>query len=131
MVRNDFLDDDLDVEETRPGSIVVKAVKYREVITCNVVDSVTKQWLRRPLYGGLLCENNIQSFCRDLLVEAMLQVEAAGYPVVMHVHDEILSEVDKGFGSLEEFIKIMEIVPTWATNMPIKAAGWEGMRFRK
>jgi len=131
MVKDDFLDDDADVEEMRPGSIVVKAVKYREVITCNVVDSVTKQWVRRPLYGGLLCENNIQSFCRDLLVEAMLRVEAAGYSVVMHVHDEILSEVDKGFGSLEEFIKIMEIVPAWATNMPIKAAGWEGMRFRK
>ena len=121
MVRNDFLDED---EQEAKDS-------YREVITCNVVDSVTKQWLRRPLYGGLLCENNIQSFCRDLLVEAMLRVEAAGYSVVMHVHDEILSEVDKGFGSLEEFIKIMEIVPAWATNMPIKASGWEGMRFRK
>lgn len=124
MVKDTFLEDDIAIEE--PGQ-----VKYKEVITCNVVDSVTKQWLRRPLYGGLLCENNIQSFCRDLLVEAMLRVEQAGYFVVMHVHDEILSEVDKGFGSLAEFIKIMEIVPAWATNMPIKAAGWEGQRFRK
>lgn len=124
MVKDAFLEDDIAIEE--PGQ-----VKYKEIITCNVVDSVTKQWVRRPLYGGLLCENNIQSFCRDLLVEAMLRVEKAGYFVVMHVHDEILSEVDKGFGSLAEFIKIMEIVPAWATNMPIKAAGWEGQRFRK
>lgn len=103
----------------------------KRTVTCRTVDSVTKQWIRRPVYGGLLCENIVQSFCRDLLAEALLRVEAAGYKVVMHVHDEIISEVDENFGSLEEFCKLMEFVPPWAEGMPIKAEGWVGKRFRK
>jgi len=121
-VRNEFLDpDEFDAEGKD---------QYRDILTCYTMTD-KNQWVRRPLYGGLLCENNIQSFCRDLLFEAGLRVEAAGYPVVLHVHDELLSETDRNFGSLKEFVRIMEVLPTWADGMPVKAAGWEGMRFRK
>jgi DNA polymerase len=122
-VRNEFLDPDEHDSEGKD--------QYRDILTCYTVDSKTNQWVRRPLYGGLLCENNIQSFCRDLLFEAGLRVEAAGYPIVLHVHDELLSETNRNFGSLKEFVKLMEILPAWATGMPVKAVGWEGMRFRK
>ena len=36
----------------------------------------------------------------------MLRIEAAGYPIVLHVHDEIVCEVPIGFGSVEEFTRV-------------------------
>lgn len=103
----------------------------KEVITYYTVDSMTKQWVRRPAYGGLLCENNTQAMCRDIMAQAMVRCEDAGYPVVLHAHDEIVSEVPEGTGDLDAFCKILIEVPTWATGMPIASDGWVGKRYRK
>jgi hypothetical protein len=82
-------------------------------------------------YGGLWTENIVQAIARDLLAEAMLRLEAAGYPIVLTVHDEIVAEVPNGFGSLEEFKRIMIEPPAWAAGMPIAAKVREGLRFSK
>ena len=83
-------------------------------------------------HGGVLTENVVQAASRDILAEAMLRVDAAGYPIVMHVHDEIVAEVDPGFGSVAELEAIMQQRPTWAADWPIRAAGgWRGKRYRK
>lgn len=89
-------------------------------------------WVRRETYGGRIVENICQAVARDILAAAMLRVEAAGYPIVLHVHDEIVSEVLKGFGSIEEYEALMMIREPWFSTWPIKAAGgWRGRRFRK
>lgn len=89
-------------------------------------------WMRLETYGGKLTENIIQAIARDILVYSMLNIEASGYPIVLHVHDEIASEVPLGFGSLEEFERIMSVLPEWASDWPIKATGgWRGKRYRK
>lgn len=89
-------------------------------------------WMRRDTYGGKLCENVVQAAARDVLANSLLNLEAAGYSVVMHVHDEVVSEVPKGFGSVQEFERIMSTMPEWCKDWPIKAAGgWRGLRYRK
>jgi DNA polymerase len=82
-------------------------------------------------YGGLWTENIVSGIARDLLAEAMLRIEAAGYPIVLHVHDEIVCEVPEGFGGTEEFTKLMTRKPAWALELPIAAKAWTGSRYTK
>jgi DNA polymerase len=87
-------------------------------------------------YSGKLCENVVQAVARDIQRYAMLNLEKAGYPVVLHVYDEDVCEIVKGFGSIEEMEKVMATMPPWAAYKgrpwPIRAAGgWRGRRYRK
>ena len=100
-------------------------------VTFEGVNSVTHKWERQQAYGGKWCENAVQAICRDLLANAMLNLEAAGYSIVLSVHDEIVAEVPEEFGSTEEFEEIMCRLPDWANGFPIKAEGWRAKRFQK
>lgn len=91
----------------------------------------TTQWGRVVTRGSKIVENVTQAFCRDLLVEAMLRLDQAGFNLVAHIHDEILAEERIGKRDIHQFCQIMEEVPAWATGMPIAAEGWTGKRFRK
>jgi DNA polymerase len=82
-------------------------------------------------YAGTWTENIVSGIARDLLAAAMLRVEAAGYPIVLHVHDELVCEVPIGFGSVEEFTHLMTRKPAWALDLPITASAWTGPRYRK
>lgn len=89
-------------------------------------------WMRLETYGPKLTENVVQAVSRDLLVNSMLNLDRAGYPIVLHVHDEIVAEVPKGWGGVEEFEQIMGQMPEWAAGWPVRAAGgWRGLRYRK
>lgn len=88
-------------------------------------------WVRMETYGGRLFENVVQATARDIMAHAVVKLEAAGYPVVLRVHDEVAAEVPNGFGSLEEFERILTDLPDWAKGWPIRAAGWEGVRYHK
>ena len=91
-----------------------------------------KGWMRLETYGGRLWENIVQAVARDILTNAMPALEAAGYHLVLHVHDEPIAEVPLGYGTISEFERIMCTMPTWAKGWPINATGgWRGRRFRK
>jgi DNA polymerase len=93
------------------------------------VDGVsTRRWARLSAYGGLLAENVTQAMCRDLLAEAMLRLDAHGYPIALTVHDEIVVEAPHGFGSPEEVRQIVSEVPEWAKGFPIAVGKIERQR---
>lgn len=103
----------------------------RPAVEISHENQVTRQWERSALYGGLLVENEVQAISRDVMAEGMLAVEANAYPLILTVHDEIVSEREKGGGSVEEFIGLMSKTPEWAPGLPIAAEGWRGERYRK
>jgi DNA polymerase len=105
--------------------------EMKDCVTYNTVNSVSKKWVRTNTYGGKLAENITQAVCRDLMAHAMLALEDSGYPIVLTVHDEIISEVPEGFGSVEEFENIMSYTPGWADGFPVDAKGWRGKRYKK
>lgn len=89
-------------------------------------------WIRMDTYGGKLTENVVQATARDILVHAIVKLWRAGYRTVLHVYDEIVAEVKKGWGSVEEFERVMSEMPEWAEGWPVRAAGgWRGRRYRK
>lgn len=101
-------------------------------ITFMGVDSKTKQWCRKGTYGGRLTENVTQAIARDIFCHGMKNVDAAGYPIVLHTHDEMISEVPIGYGSVEEYERLMTDCPDWCSDWPIRAdGGWRGKRYRK
>jgi len=95
------------------------------------VDNKTRQWVKYALYGGLITENIVQALARDMMLFGMESLEAAGYEVVMDVHDEIINESPNDFGSIEEVERIMRQIPEWLAGCPINAEGWRGERYRK
>lgn len=113
---------------------IVRKEKFgsmQDCITFWAMDSMTNQWKLQETYGGKLVENVTQGVARDLMAHAMMNLEEAGYKIVMHVHDEIVAEVDEGKKSLEEFERIMATTPKWAKGLPVKAEGWRGKRYKK
>lgn len=89
-------------------------------------------WIRMDTWGGRLVENIVQATARDILRRATINLESAGYPVVLHVYDEIVAEVPEGLGSVEQFEQIMGTMPEFAAGWPVRAkGGWRGRRYRK
>jgi DNA polymerase bacteriophage-type len=95
------------------------------------VDSVTGKWGLQETYGGKLVENATQAVARDVLAEALVRLDDAGWPIVLHVHDEAVTETPVDFGSTEELEQRMSSLPVWAQDLPVSAEGWSEERYRK
>lgn len=89
------------------------------------------RWIRETTYGGKLVENITQAVSRDVMMEAWLRAEEAGYKIVGTVHDELIAENDPFFGKDNELDDLMRIRPKWCSDAPINAEGWAGRRYRK
>ena len=102
-----------------------------ECVKIEGTDSKTKQWVVKEIYGGWMVESIVQAVARDIMAYGMHKLDAAGYELILTVHDEIISEREKRRGSLDEYIELMTTLPPWAEGLPIAADGFEGMRYGK
>ncbi|MCH3964576.1 MAG: DNA polymerase [Clostridium sp.] len=91
----------------------------------------TKKWERIESYGSKFAENIVQAISRDILAEAMLKLAAHGFEIVMHVHDEVVIEVQNKISSVEEVCRIMSETPAWAKGLILNADGYECEFYKK
>ena len=123
-----------------------RALNYPEARVCKVktpwgemkngvqvmtVNSLTRKWEQTTISPGTFTENVVQAVSRDLMISSMFRLEEHGYPVLLTVHDEVVSEVDEGYGSVAEYEALVAATPDWAAGLPVKAEGWSGKRYRK
>lgn len=98
------------------------------------VDQSSKKWKPIETYGGKLVENCVQAIARDCLAFAIDNLERNGFPIVFHVHDEVVIDV-KRFADdetmLEKVKTVMSAPIPWAEGLPLNADGWVGEFFKK
>lgn len=95
------------------------------------VNQTTKQWTQLETYGGKLVENVVQAIARDCLAAAIEHLEEAGFPVVFHVHDEVVIDCPESRADLDAVVQIMTQPIPWAADLPLNADGWVGDFFKK
>jgi len=128
------------VETTTPWGKVKDTLTFRTELIgearkkAKIIDDPLNggNWFRVSTYGGSLSENVTQAVARDLLAEGMVRIDPK-WPVVMHVHDEIVVEINENATHATPMIveNEMKKVPKWATGLPIAVEGWRGRRYRK
>lgn len=95
-------------------------------------NQTTRKWEKTETWGGRLVENIVQAFARDILAEAMLRLEDAGYPVVFSVHDECIVEAPEG-SRWEDVAEIMGQPVSWAPDLAryLRADGYSTRFYKK
>jgi DNA polymerase len=102
-------------------------------ISYRVIDQKTSKWVFTETYGGKLIENAVQAISRDILVTSMKELAKHGFIINMHVHDEVICEVDEliGDSELTRMENIMKQPIDWAPDLVLGAAGYVTKYYRK
>ena len=90
----------------------------------------TAGWVKKDTWGGKLVENIVQAVARDCLAVAMDRLDAAGYEIVFHVHDEVVAEAPEG-SNWEDMAEIMAQPIEWAPGLLLRADGYDTKFYRK
>jgi DNA polymerase len=93
-------------------------------------DQQTKKWTVLNTYGGKLVENSVQAIARDCLAVTLMKLDQAGYPIVLHVHDEVGAEVEDA-SQLDMMLDIMAQPIPWAPGLPLKGDGFTTQFYMK
>lgn len=102
----------------------------RDVLAFRTVQ-LSGRWDWSTAYGGLLAENAVQAISRDILAGAIRRLHARGARIVLHVHDEIVTEEPEETASIERLAEAMFAISPWLHGCPVVADGWIGQRYRK
>ena len=91
------------------------------------------KWDRIAGRGAHLVENIVQALTRDILKVGMMRLDAEGFPIIGHAHDEVIieSRVGDNYYTWERMREIMTRPIEWLPDFPLGAAGWSGAYYRK
>ena len=93
-------------------------------------NQTTRKWEKTGTWGGKLVENIVQAVARDCLAVALIRLEAAGYALTFHVHDEIIAEAPEG-SRWEDMAEIMGQPIDWAPGLLLRGDGYETKFYMK
>lgn len=91
------------------------------------------QWGRVKTYGGKMVENLCQAIARDVLAYNMAGINAV-WPVVLHVHDEVVCEVPQAMATpatLDKFQQLLCHNQPWAKGLPLSSSVEFMPRYKK
>jgi DNA polymerase len=135
-VRDEPLHFVLSGESGRAGSQVVRGAGHIAQVY-DIMNCGPRQRFVVASEGGDVfivhnCENIVQAVARDVFMVGMRNAEAAGYPVCIRVHDELITETpDTAEYNVDRLSALMATNPSWAAGLPLRAAGFETHRYRK
>jgi DNA polymerase I-like protein with 3'-5' exonuclease and polymerase domains len=98
-------------------------IRRGDDVICNL--STEDGFRESRLWGGLLTENVVSAVARDAFVWQLSRLEAAGWWIVLHCHDEYVLEVDHGV-DVNDVLALLREPPPWAPDLPLDASAWEG-----
>jgi DNA polymerase len=113
-----------------PGAHLVPG-KFDGTTDVAFFDNAHGGWTEKRAWFGVFVENVISATARDLLAAALKRIDAAGFAICLHVHDEVVTEVPEDFGDAETFHRLMVELPDWAAGLPIAAKVRVGKRYSK
>lgn len=108
-----------------PGQYSADALHYWGM------NQTSHKWQTVDTWGGKLVENCVQAIARDCLAENIERLKTAGYPIVFHVHDEVIIDATKEKANLKKVCQIMSQPIPWAPGLPLGADGWVGNYYTK
>jgi DNA polymerase len=90
-------------------------------------------WRRIESHGGVIIENIVQAIARDVLCVGMWRAHKAGFRIVGHAHDEVIARQRVGENKLswKYLCEVLSEGIDWAPKLPLGAAGWGGVYYRK
>ena len=90
-----------------------------------------KKFVRIETWGGRVFENCVQATARDCLRDTMLRLDADGWDIRGHIHDEVIcSEPINGRG-VEEMCEVFARPIDWAPGLPLTGAGYTTPFYKK
>lgn len=110
----------------------IEIKKGKEVLTYAGVNQYTRKWSRISTYGGKLFENATQATARDVMAYNMPRIEHAGFPIILTVHDDVITEpVDNPRLTSDYLSSLLATNPPWLEGCPLAAEGFVAKRYRK
>lgn len=105
------------------GYIQVALQDGRRQYYCKITKGAKK--IPMKLWGGLIAENLSQALARDIFASIIVQLHKRGYPLILHVHDEVVIEcAEKEAGNiLKDTLEIMSQPPSWIPDIPLQGEG--------
>lgn len=96
------------------------------------MNQYSRKFERIKTFGGKIFENMCQAVARDVMTNNMAAMEDGGFDIVLTVHDEVVTEApDDAYHSTDKLSTLLATAPSWAPDMPLAAAGFEGYRYKK